>query len=189
MGHQQSSIDRLPEDVLQGLQALLRDPRVTQLEATQKINEILERDGHPERLSKSAVNRYSKRMEDVGAKLRQSREVAKMWIGKLGAEPQGEVGKLLNEMVRTLAFEVTMGMAEGEDPIEPKMIKDMAIAIERLEKAASENTKREEEIKKVERERMKKETLKVIDQAEGENNGGPVSVDWFRQKVKEAYGV
>lgn len=147
MGSQQSTIDRLPPDVLDGLQALLRDPRVTQLEATRRINEVLEADGRQERLSKSAVNRYSRRMEEVGSRLRQSREVAQMWIGKLGAEPQGEVGKLLNEMVRTLAFEATMKMAEGEEAIEPKMLKDMAIAIERLERAASENTKREQEIR------------------------------------------
>lgn len=164
MGQQQSTIDRLPPDILEGLQALLRDARVTQLEATRRINEILEAEGHPERLSKSAVNRYALRMNEVGAKLRQSREIAQMWIGKLGAEPQGEVGKLLNEMVRTLAFEATMKMAEGEAPIEPKMLKDMAIAIERLEKAASENTKREEEIRNSAREEAKKEAVDTIEQ-------------------------
>ena len=148
MGRQQSSIDRLPEDIRTALQELLRDPRVTQMDATGRINAILEDDGHAERVSKSAVNRYAMRMDVVGAKLRQSREVAKMWIGKLGAEPQGEVGKLLNEMVRTLAFEATMEMAEGTEPVEPKMLKDMSIAIERLERAASTNVKREEEIRK-----------------------------------------
>ncbi len=148
MARQQSSIDRLPDDVRDRLQELLRDPRVTQLEATLRINEILERDGHPERISKSALNRYAVKMEEVGSKLRQAREISHMWIGKLGAEPQGEVGKLLNEMVRSLAFEATMNMAEGADPVEPKALKDMAIAIERLERASSENVKREEEIRK-----------------------------------------
>ena len=146
---QQSSIDRLPEDIREQLQGLLRDPRVTQLGATARINAIMEEEGHPERLSKSSVNRYAVKMEEVGSKLRQSREVAKMWIGKLGAEPQGEVGKLLNEMVRTLAFEVTMRLAEGNvDDVEPKMIKELATGIHRLERAASENTKHDEEIRK-----------------------------------------
>ncbi|WP_156182845.1 phage protein Gp27 family protein [Marinobacter subterrani] len=45
-------------------------------------------EGHEERLSKSAVNRYAVRMNQVGEKLRQSREVAEMWIAKLGAQPQ-----------------------------------------------------------------------------------------------------
>lgn len=144
---QQSSIDRLPADIRTKLQELLRDPRVTQLEATRQINAVLEEDGSADRLSKSAVNRYAVKMEAVGAKLRQSREVAKMWIGRLGAEPQGEVGKLLNEMVRTLAFEATMEMAEGSEPVEPRMLRDLSIAIEKLEKAASENVKRDAEIR------------------------------------------
>ena len=144
----QSSIDRLPEDIREQLQALLRDPRVTQLDATRRINAILDGTDHPERLSKSAVNRYKVQMDKVGEKIRQSREVAKMWIGRLGAEPQGEVGKLLNEMVRNLAFDATVAMAEGEAPVEPKMLKDMAIAIERLERAASENVKREEQVRR-----------------------------------------
>ncbi len=144
---QQSSIDRLPEDIRTQLQELLRDPRVTQLEATRRINAILEEQGNLP-LSKSSVNRYAVRMDKIGARIRQSREVAQMWIGKLGAEPQGEVGKLLNEMVRNLAFEATTEMLDGEAPIEPKMLKDLAIAIERLERAASENVSREKEIRK-----------------------------------------
>ena len=144
---QQSSIDRLPEDIRTRLNELLRDPRVTQLDATRRINTILAENDHPE-LSKSAVNRYKLRMNKVGEKIRQSREVAKMWIGRLGAEPQGEVGKLLNEMVRNLAFDATVAMADGDAPVEPKMLKDMAIAIERLERAASENVKRDEAIRR-----------------------------------------
>jgi len=144
---QASSIDRLPDDIRDRLQELLRDPRVTQLEATRRINGILEEEGASERLSKSAVNRYSRKMDEVGAKLRQSREIAKMWIGKLGTEPQGEVGKLLNEMVRTLAFEATMEMADGTEPIQPRMLRDLSIALEKLEKAASENVKRDQDIR------------------------------------------
>ena len=163
---QPSSIARLPEDVRKRLQELLRDPRVTQMAATRRINEILEEDGHPDRVSKSAVNRYAVRMEEVGAKLRQSREVAQMWIGKLGAEPQGEVGKLLNEMVRTLAFEVTMSMAEGEvEDVKPKMLRDLAIAIEKLEKAASENVKRDADIRK----RAIEEAAEAFEKAAGKD--------------------
>ncbi len=148
MARQQSSIDRLPDDIREKLHELMRDPRVNQTETARRINVILEEEGHPERVSKSGLNRYVLKMEKVGAKVRQSREIAQMWIGELGAAPQGEVGKLLNEMVRTLAFETTMDLAEGETPVEPKMIKDLSIAIERLERAATTNVKREEEIRK-----------------------------------------
>lgn len=117
-----SSIDKLPLDILEQLQALLRDPRVTQLQATDEINAILENQGHDESVSKSAVNRYSQRMEKVGSRLTESREMAKMWIGKLGSAPQGEVGKMLNEIIRTLAFETTMRIAEDDEPASPKLL-------------------------------------------------------------------
>ncbi len=163
MGRQPSTVDLLPDDIRSQLQELLRDPRVTQLETTRRINAVLEEEGRPERLSKSSVNRYAVRMEEVGKKLRQSREVAKMWIGRLGAEPQGEVGKLLNEMVRTLAFDLVMDMSEEGAVVEPKMIKDLAFGIEKLEKAASENVKREEEIRRKEREAAKNEAVDALE--------------------------
>jgi len=160
---QRSSIERLPDDIRDKLHELLRDPRVTQLEATKRINAILEEEGLPDRVSKSAVNRYAAKMEEVGAKLRQSREIAKMWIGKLGAAPQGEVGKLLNEMIRTLAFEMTLNLSEGTIEAEPKMLKDLAIAIERLERAATTNLKREQEIRAKEREAAKKDAMDTLE--------------------------
>ena len=182
---QPSTIEQLPPDILERLQEALRDPRATQLGITAQINELLEAAGHEERVSKSAVNRYAVRMEAVGAKLRQSREIAQMWIGKLGAEPQGEVGKLLNEMVRSLAFEATMQMAEGTEPVEPKMLRDMAIAIEKLEKATSENVKREEEIRK----KALEELSKKVDETEKKGGSKPMTADDFKRIIRESYGV
>lgn len=151
-----SSIQQLPPDILEQLQALLRDPRVTQLEATARINAILEEQGVEARVSKSAVNRYAQAMAEVGEELRQSREVAEMWIAKLGAAPQGQLGHLTNEIVRGLAFDLSLMLkraARGEMdpeamPETVRMIKDLAIAQEKLEKASSENVKREEEIRR-----------------------------------------
>jgi hypothetical protein len=145
---QPSSIEKLPEDIQEKLRELLKDPRVSQLEATRRINEILESQGTDERLSKSAVNRYSIRMEAVGKKIREMREVSKMWVDRLGNEPVGKVGILLNELVRNLAMETALTAAEGDGPVAPAMLKDLAIAVEKLERAASENTKREKEIRK-----------------------------------------
>jgi len=152
MGHKRSSIDLLPLDIRTKLIELLRDPRVTQLEVTKKINQALVEEGHEERVSKSAVNRYAIRMEEVGEKLRKSRELAEMWIGKLGAAPQGEVGKLINEILRTLAFDLSMFAGEGTldektAPQAVKMLNTLALSMQRLEKAANLNTQREKEIR------------------------------------------
>jgi len=142
-----STIKTLPADILEQLQALLRDPRVTQLDATAKINAILAEQGQAP-VSKSAVNRYAVRMAEVGSKLQQSREIAAMWIGKLGSEPQGEVGELLNEITRGLAFDAVIALSEGDEPAAPGAIKELAIAIEKLEKAASVNQARDAAIRK-----------------------------------------
>lgn len=147
-----SSIEQMPQEILDKLQTLLRDPRISQLEATAKINTVLESLGH-EVVSKSAVNRYAQKMEKVGAKLRESREVAKMYIDRFGEDQSGEVGKLVNEMIRTMVFDITLKM-QGET-IDPdmapelaKMIKNLSLSMQQLENAASINTKREREIKK-----------------------------------------
>ncbi len=149
-----STIDRLPEDILLQLQQLLQDPRVTQLDATAKINKVLEAEGHPERISKSAVNRYAVKMEEVGAKLRQSREVAQMFISQVGAAPQGQTGLLINEMLRSMAFELSLKMQEAdvEDPEAMSatigQLKNLALTMQRLEQSATINVKRESEIRK-----------------------------------------
>lgn len=150
---QQSSIDRLPDDILERLHELLRDPRVNQLEATKRINEILEADGHPDRVSKSAVNRYDLKMRDAGKKLRESREVAKMWVGQMGAQPQGQVGNLVNEILRTLAFDLSLKLQNEELTPESipgviSQLKALSLSTQRLEAASTMNVKREAEIRK-----------------------------------------
>lgn len=148
-----STIARLPEDIHDRLQELLRDPRCTQLEVTARINDLLAENGHDERISKSAVNRYALQMKEAGAKLTQSRELAKMWIGKLGAAPQGQVGHLVNEILRTLAFDISLKLQDMElnEETMPEVVsqlRHLSLVAMRLEKAASENVKREAEIKR-----------------------------------------
>ena len=88
-----NTIARLPKDVREALHGYLRDPGITQREATGRANALLGELGLPP-LSKSAVNRYDIRMRAAGERLQQTREVAEVWIGKLGAVPQGQLGAL-----------------------------------------------------------------------------------------------
>ena len=182
----QSTITTLPTDILEQLQALLRDPRVTQMEATQRINAILAEQGE-EPISKSAVNRYSLSMDKVGAKLSQSRAIADMWIGKLGNEPQGKVGALLNEMVRNLAFESAMRMSEDEKPTDPKLVKELAIAIDKLERAASINQKTAIEIEK----RVLEKAASNIDKLEAgaQKSGKKLDAETLKAVREEIYGL
>lgn len=157
-----SSIDLLPDAVRSQLQALLADRKMTQLEVVRRINATLatlSAAGQlpaeaPESVSKSALNRYAVRMEEVGAKLRQSREVAEMFIGHVGAAPQGQMGLLINEMLRSMAFELSLKMQdidlENPETMSATIdqVKALALAVQRLEQSTSINVKREGEIRK-----------------------------------------
>lgn len=184
-----SSIERLPPDILEQLQYLLRDPRVAQMEAVARINDILAERGE-DPVSKSAVNRYSVKMEEVGAELRHSREVAEMWIAKLGAIPQGQIGHLTNEIIRTLSFDLSLMIKRAlrgeldidEMPAAVRMVKELAIAQEKLERAASENVKREQDIKR----QAAEEIAAMVD---NEANGGSVTPERLREIMRASYGV
>jgi hypothetical protein len=186
-----STIEQLPPDILEQLQELLRDPRVSQLDATAKINAILEADGHPERISKSAVNRYSQRMEQVGERLRQSRQVAEMWIGKLGAQPQGQMGHLINEILRTLAFDMSMQLqddavaavdAESRAGV-ISMLKELSLSVVRLERAASENVKREEDIRKQERARAAEDAAATAEKTLASAGMSRKAIDSIKREI------
>lgn len=178
-----STIKTLPPDILEQLQALLRDPRVTQLDATARINAILTEQGQAP-VSKSAVNRYAVRMAEVGAKLQQSRDIAAMWIGKLGSEPAGEVGKLLNEITRNLAFDAVMQLSEGDEPAAPGAIKELAIAIEKLEKAASVNQARDALIRK----QALEDAAKGIDKL-AKDSKGKLDAQTLQAVREQVYGL
>lgn len=149
----QSSINKLPAEVLAALQAWLRDPAISQRDAAMRTNALLVELGMEQRISTTAVNRYSQKMEQVGEKLRQSREVAQMWIDRFGSAPGGQMGNLINEMIRTMVFELMLKLQDAELKVDDapelaKMIRNLSQGVERLERAATENEKRAAEIRK-----------------------------------------
>ncbi|CAH6246012.1 DUF3486 family protein [Klebsiella michiganensis] len=144
-----SKIDLLPDGVRDQLHQMLREKRHTQEEIREAINELIDSHNLPEdmKLSRTGLNRYASRMEEFGAKIRASREMAEIWAAKLGSAPTSDVGKLLMEFVKTLAFETSMSMAESGKTVEPKALGQLALVAQRLEAAAMASHKREKEIR------------------------------------------
>jgi hypothetical protein len=177
-----SSIAILPPDILEQLQALLRDPRMTQLDITAQINALLVDKGE-EPVSKSAVNRYAVKMDKIGAKLQQSRQIADMWIGKLGTQPAGQVGNLLNEVVRNLAFDTAIQLSEDEEPTSPKLIKELAMAIAHLEKAAGDNEKCRREIEQEAALKAKNEAADNVEKAARQMGLTAEQAQFWREQV------
>lgn len=187
-----STIDRLPPDIKIQLREWLLDPRITQEQATDRTNDLLQELGLPERVTKSSVGRAALRWKKIGERIQRTREMGEMFVAKVGAAPQGESGLMINEMLRTLASELSEKLLDldQDDPENlPGIIdqvKSMALAMQRLETAATNNVKRTTEIRKQEREKALQEAAKVMETA-GKKRG--LSVETVQQIRSEILGI
>lgn len=147
-----STVDLLPDELRQKLLNLLKDPSITQKDIVCLINNEAGEDV----VSKSSVNRYAKRMEAMIEKTRQAREVADMYLNSVGNDTRNKLGKIVNERVRMLAFDLTdeiMALREsGEEGIDPKQVSEIiqkvSRAVKELEQAEKLNAEREAKIRK-----------------------------------------
>ncbi|HID8084390.1 TPA: DUF3486 family protein [Serratia marcescens] len=162
-----SKIDLLPEAIRDALHQMLRDKRHTQEQIREAINELIDQHNLPDemQLSRTGLNRYASRMEAIGSKIRASREMAEIWAAKLGSAPTSDVGKLLMEFVKTLAFETSMALAETEKTVEPKALGQLALVAQRIESAQMVSHKREKEIRQAFAEEAAETAEKIVSQA------------------------
>jgi hypothetical protein len=138
-----SSISKLDPQIKAELDRLLKDDRLTITEVVEHLR------GLGAQVSRSAVGRYHQRFEEIGKRMRESREVAKVWADRLGSEPQGDIGKMVMELLRTLAFDVSLAMTEPDEDgnapkLDPGAINKLALAMQRLEAAGKWNIQREQ---------------------------------------------
>lgn len=149
-----SKIQQLPDDIRSQLSAMIRSGSMSQKDILAEVNQLIVESGLPpeEQISRTGLNRFAKRMEEAGSRMAQAREVAEVWTAKLGQAPTSEVGKLLQEFVRTMAFETSMKMMDASDGeegkmIDPKSLGQLALVIQRVEQAAMTSHKVEKEIR------------------------------------------
>jgi hypothetical protein len=120
-----SSITKLDPRVKEAVDNAIRDGKLT---IDDIVAIIVELGGDA---SRSAVGRYKKRAESMMGRYREAQEIAKVWVGKLQTDPEGDVGRLLSEMLRTTAFS-TLGDMDSASPQDlmflGKALKDLASA-------------------------------------------------------------
>lgn len=93
-----SSVARLDPRIRAAVDAAIREGRATVDDLVALIA------AHGARASRSAVGRYRKDFEDSLVRYREAQEVAGRWVAQFQADPDGDVGRLLAEMLKTLAF-------------------------------------------------------------------------------------
>lgn len=147
-----SSIKQLDPRIKEAVDQAIRDDRAT-------IDDIVAIvGGMGGDASRSAVGRYKQKAEAQMKRYREAQEVAKVWIGKLQTDPEGDVGRLLAEMLRTTAFQ-TIGDIDEATP------QDIMFLGKALKDLASADTLTANRIMVVRREAMKEAATVAVKEA------------------------
>jgi hypothetical protein len=93
-----SSITQLDPSIKEAVDAAIREGRLT---IEQIVKLIVDHGGDA---SRSAVGRYVKNNKERMEEYRQAAQTAAVWVDKIGKEPDGDVGRLVLEMLRMVAF-------------------------------------------------------------------------------------
>jgi uncharacterized protein DUF3486 len=160
-----SSVYSLDED--------LRDNLLAQWRSGKALDELVVLAGG--KVSRSALHRYLHTGEELYKQHKLLQDAANIWVAKLGENPQGDVGKLCEEMLRVLAHsQIKRLFTEDAGMVQVGDIALLARALRDMESALSSGAGRELKI----RERITKElTAKVDKKVEEARAAGGLSAD------------
>jgi hypothetical protein len=118
-----SSITQLDPSIKEAVDTAIREGRLT----IDQIVELIAGSGGD--ASRSAVGRYVKNAKEKMEDYRQATQMASVWVDKLGKQPEGDVGRMVLEMLRLVAFK-SIGNIEEAAPEDlmflAKAMKDIA---------------------------------------------------------------
>lgn len=107
-----STIAKLSPKARRAAERAARDPAATIHDA---LGEVKAAGGE---VSKSAMGRWLKDAREELAEHRKAQEIAGLWVKQLGESPDGDVGVLLSEMLKTLAIRVVADARNKMDAVE-----------------------------------------------------------------------
>jgi transposase-like protein len=125
-------------------------------------------------------------MEDVGSRLRRSREIASQIIGS--SKDQGAVGMVLNQTLQTMLYDLMNQMDTAViDPDDmgrmSKLLGNISLVLGRTEQAANINMKREREIRKDEREQALQDAAETMSTTAAAAGVTPETIQRIRRDV------
>lgn len=140
-----SSIDLLPEEawphVKQALAALSENKREAE-SIRQELNLHLSGIEDCQPISRSAFNRKSLQLAKIGMDISRAREMAAVFAEKVIDMPEGDVGMLINEMCKVIIYNMTAEVSSLDMETSAKMMKEVSLAVYRLEQAGAISSKR-----------------------------------------------
>ncbi|VFR54498.1 Phage terminase, small subunit [plant metagenome] len=177
-----SSVTKQPKEIEAEVNRLIRDG-FTIDEIMQALSQLGVSD-----ISRSAMGRYVKSARESLATYRQGQEVAKVWLDRLEAEPEGDVARLLPEMLRALAFQTLSTLGDSDKAVKPMEVMLLAKALKDLGGASKDNVAIELKMRQVREETRKAllaEQAKQLDTV-GKKDG--VSAEAMG-KIRKALGI
>lgn len=131
-----SSIDLLPEEAVPDIAWAYEEIKARRMPQLQILDELNKRlaDRGLGKLSRSAFNRKVLWLVGHGEAILRAREIAGVLAEKLDAVPEGDVGLLLNELVKSIVFDI-LANAQLTDSVSMNMALNAAVALDKLENA------------------------------------------------------
>lgn len=170
-----STVARLDPRIREAVDAAIREGRAS----VDDLVALIEAQGA--QASRSAVGRYRKDYADSLLRYREAQEVAGRWVAQFKADPDGDLGRLLAEMLKTLAF---TSMADRESA-DAKDIHFLARAIKDLASADQVKHRVEAELRAATRARADK-AVEAIEAEAGARRISPEALARIREQV---YGI
>lgn len=132
-----STIAKLPPEVRSAVDEAIREGRATIDEIVALIR------GLGGNASRSAVGRYKQTAEEQMRDFRRAQDMAKVWVDKFGSEPEGDVARLLFQLLGTVAFNTFGTIQEAGGSVEAQDLFFLSRAIKEFETARKTNVERE----------------------------------------------
>jgi hypothetical protein len=173
-----SSIDRLDPKIKELIGQLRIDHGWTIDEIRTRLLEFVDASKVP---SRSALGRHIKSLEEIGAELRHSREVANALVAQLGEAPEDKTAELNIELMHTMVFRL---LTSAQDDGQPLLIDaESAMQLGRtLSSLAGARKTNREMIRKEREEATKEAAKKAVDAAKSKGLSGD-TVDFIRRAV------
>lgn len=173
-----STVTKLDARLREAVDGLVRDGRYTLDEI---LDHLAQLNGGTAPVSRSALGRYAQQAEEQMKRYREAQNVAKVWIGRLEDEPDGDVARLLPEMLRTIAYQTMNQLGSSEAGANPQEVMFLSKALADLGKANTAALQIELKLREIraKAKAVAEEVASAVQQA----GMGADEVDFWRKKV------
>jgi hypothetical protein len=176
-----SKISQLPQDLRDELIDRIMDSGFADYDGHHAwlLQQIEEREIELEDpISRSAIARVGKRHKSISKRMQEIRAMER----EFSSDPV-HTNRTTNQMLQMLAFAKTRDAYNGSIEIDADYLKDMALTIGRLEKAAAINEDRERDIREDERQRAREDAAAAVESSARQAGVSAETVERIRRDV------